>query len=63
MDQILKLNKIKKRRVIPLLTHCQLFQEAETLKLNEAKEQFQKQIQDAERKYNEKLSWTEEQLV
>lgn len=38
-------------------------QEAETQKLNEAKEQFQKQIQDAERKYTERLSQTEEQLV
>ncbi|XP_065940174.1 coiled-coil domain-containing protein 73 [Magallana gigas] len=36
--------------------------EAETQKLNESKEQFQKQIQDADRKCRERLSQTEEQL-
>jgi hypothetical protein len=39
------------------------FQEAETLKLTEATEQYKKQLKDAERMFNEKLSMMEEEMV
>ena len=42
---------------------CSALQEGEILRLNEAREKYQKQIHDAERKYKEKLSQLEDQLV